>query len=518
MQTKELLWRIPLAIFGGLIAALTFPTENVWLLTPLIPAVITLAVLGAGFWMATLIAFHAGVAFYLSHIEWISQYLGPIPLFALTFSQVLSFAPAFGLVALIWLRLRGSVGRRMLFVVLAAQIWTAREWIANNFPYGGFPWSRLAMTQSETWLANWVYLGGLSLLSFVLALTGTALAVLIHGWRGRDRNPLILFAVSATAVTALVPLVLPVGNTTAEGTMTIAAIQGNANAGIFANPDRGSILQNHLDATELALTHPRASEIELIVWPENASDLDPLRSDEARAKIEELVNRTGVPLTFGTLTNRGGQTYNTTLLWLPEVGPVDYYDKKRPVPFAEYVPDRAFWRLFAPDLIDLVTRDFGFGVREGIFEVDGVPAGTLICFEIAIDDIGRDLVAEGAQLILSQTNNADFGYSDETYQQVAIAQLRAIETGRSVVNISTVGKSAIFAPDGSVLDSLEWYQPGAMVTTVELRSGLTPAMILGGLPDLVNMLLVAGMAFWVAARGSRGGITAGRSRKASKRR
>lgn len=499
MRTQELLWRIPLAILGGAVAAVTFPTENIWLLTPLIPALITLAVLGAGFWMATLIAFHGAVAFYLTHIEWISQYLGPIPLFALTFVQALSFAPAFGLVALLWLRLRTKPSHQMLFVLLAAQIWVAREWIANNFPYGGFPWSRLAMTQSDSWLSGWVYLGGLSLLSLVLALVGTGLAVLAHGWRLRTRNQLAGFSTAVVALVALVPVVLPVGNTTPEGELTLAAVQGNANAGIFANPDRGSILQNHLDATEVALNHPRAGDIELIVWPENASDLDPLRSSEARTKIEELVNRAGVPLTFGTLTNRGGQTYNTTLLWLPDTGPVDYYDKKRPVPFAEYVPDRAFWRLFAPDLIDLVNRDFGFGVRDGIFDVAGVSAGTLICFEIAIDDIGRELVADGARVILSQTNNADFGYSDETHQQVAIARLRAIETGRSVVNISTVGKSAIFAPDGAILDELEWYQPGAMVATVELRSGLTPAMLIGRWFDIVNFLLVAAVAVVLSA-------------------
>jgi apolipoprotein N-acyltransferase len=508
MRTQELLWRIPLAILGGLVAALTFPTENIWLLTPLIPALITVAVLGAGFWMATLIAFHAALAFYFSHIEWISQYLGPVPLVALTLSQALSFAPAFGLVALLWLKLRATSANRMIFVVLAAQIWTAREWLANNFPYGGFPWSRLAMTQSESWLSAWVYLGGLSLLSMLLALVGTALAVLIHDWRSNRRQPLALFAIAVTGAVALTPLLIPVGNTQPEGTMTLAAIQGNANAGIFANPDRGSILQNHLDATELALADPRAADIELIVWPENASDLDPLRFAEARAKIDELVDRAGVPLTFGTLTERGGQTYNTTLLWLPETGPVDYYDKKRPVPFAEYVPDRAFWRTFAPDLIDLITRDFGFGVRDGIFNVGSVPTGTLICFEIAIDDIGRDLVAEGAQLILSQTNNADFGYSDETFQQVAIARLRAVETGRSVVNISTVGKSAIFGPDGSVLSELEWYQPGAMVTTVELRSGLTPAMRLGRWFDLINfgivLLLATYLSFAPKSRKSRG--------------
>lgn len=499
MRTQELLWRIPLAILGGLVAALTFPTENIWWLTPLIPALITVAVLGAGFWMATLIAFHAALAFYFSHIEWISLYLGPIPLVALTVTQALSFAPAFGLVAVLWLRLKASVGTRVLFTILAASIWTAREWLATNFPYGGFPWSRLAMTQADSWLSAWVFWGGLSLLSFVLALLGTALALLIIDWRSRRRSAMaISLAVVATLV-AVVPLVTPVGNTEPVGTKTVAAIQGNANAGLFANPERGSILQNHLEATELALSHPRASDIELIVWPENASDLDPLRSAEARQKIDELVNRTGIPLTFGTITQRGGQSYNTTLLWLPKIGPVDYYDKKRPVPFAEYVPDRQFWRIFAPDLIDLVTRDYGFGVRDGIFEINGIAAGTLICFEIAIDDIGRDLVASGAQLILSQTNNADFGYSDETYQQVAIARLRAVETGRSVVNISTVGKSAIFAPDGSIIDEVDWYQPAAMVATVELRTGVTPAMAIGRWLDLGNFLLVLLLAGYLLA-------------------
>jgi len=493
MQARELFWRIPLAMLGGLVAAVTFPTENIWVLTPLIPALIVLAVLGTRFWVATLIGFHGAIVFYISHIEWISQYLGPVPLIALSVLQALSFAPALGLTAMLWLRLKQTTQHRVLFVILAALIWVAREWVANNFPYGGFPWSRLAMTQSESWLSAWVYWGGMSLLSLMLAALGIALAVLIHDWRSRRRKPLAVFAAAVAAVVGIVPLVTPTGSTEVVGSMTVAAIQGNANAGIFANPERGSILRNHLEATELALDHPLAGQLDLIVWPENASDLDPLRHPDARERIDELVNRTGVPLTFGTLTNRGDQTFNTTLLWQPNRGPVDYYDKKRPVPFAEYVPDREFWRIFAPDLIDLIVRDFAFGVRDGIFDVNGVSAGTLICFEIAIDDILRDLVAEGAEIILSQTNNADFGYSDETYQQVAIARLRAIETGRTVVNISTVGKSAIFAADGSVIDELEWYEPGAMVAEVELRTGVTPAMRIGGWFDLLNFALVLGL-------------------------
>ena len=41
--------------------------------------------------------------------------------------------------------------------------------------------------------------------------------------------------------------------------------------------------------------------------------------------------------------------------------------------------------------------------------------------------------------------------------------MRAIETGRSVVNISTVGESAIVRPDGSTQASLPAFTAGAMV-------------------------------------------------------
>jgi apolipoprotein N-acyltransferase len=174
----------------------------------------------------------------------------------------------------------------------------------------------------------------------------------------------------------------------------------------------------------------------------------------------------------------------------------DYYDKKRPVPFAEYVPHREFYRLLAPDLIDLISRDYSFGVRDGVYELEEGLAGTLICFEIAEDDIPRELVDMGSQIILSQTNNADFGFSDETYQQAAIAKLRAIETGRVVVNISTVGKSVIYGADGSTIDEVEWFEPAVMVETLDLRDGKTPAMQFGLALEFMNLAAAAGLIVW----------------------
>ncbi len=499
---RELIWRIPLAILGGLSGLYAFPTENLWGFGFAIPLLISLAVMGTGFWFATLLGFIAAMVFYISHIEWISLYLGPVPLIALATLQSLIFAPAIGAIALLYKRVQRLRFGSALYAFGFASIWVAREWVSNNFPYGGFPWSRLAMTAAESPLVNWVFWGGLSLLSFVMALLAGALSFEIKRFTKRGAKRLILPAVLTLAAFAF-PIITPLQNgSVSVGDLRVAAVQGNAKAGLFSREPQGTILNNHLDATYQAVAD---QEVDLIVWPENASDVDPLRSADARERIEAVSSKYGADFVFGTITVRGDEYFNSTVYWQPGVGPSDYYDKKRPVPFAEYVPDRDFWRSLAPELIDMVPKGYSFGNRDGIYQLSTSVAGTLICFEIAEDDIPRDLASQGAQLILSQTNNADFGYSDETWQQSAIAKLRAIETGRSVVNISTVGHSAIYRFDGSIQSELPWYTAGAMVESVELREGITPAVALGGWLDLINSLMA--MSFIAFSLG------VGRSRK-----
>ena len=491
---RQLLWRIPLGILGGGLGLYTFPTEGIYWLAPLIPAIILLATLGLGFWPATLIGFLSGQAFYISHIEWLSLYLGPVPLIALSTLMSFYFALGAGLTAWLFKRVRPKGLQVLWFAVATAAIWTLREWAANNFPYGGFPWSRLAMTQSDSFFGHWVYFGGMSLASFAVAFLGGLIALAVLERRQLKRRGRLAFGLAA-GFTLLIPVLAPLGlGTNQVGEITVAAVQGNANAGLFSNLARGTILDNHIGATQAVIDS--GQKIDLLVWPENASDLDPLRSEIARVKIEAVANAVDAPFVFGTITARGEEVFNSTLHWEPGVGPVDYYDKKRPVPFAEYVPDRAFWRMLAPDLIDLVPRGYSFGTKDGVYKISDFSAGSLICFEIAEDDIPRGLALNNAQIILSQTNNADFGYSDETYQQAAIARLRAMETGRVVVNISTVGLSAIYLPNGSIKSELPWYEAGAMIETVPLYEGSTPAMSFGVWFDLLNGLFVLSMLGW----------------------
>ncbi|NKF32787.1 apolipoprotein N-acyltransferase, partial [Pseudomonas sp. BGM005] len=71
----------------------------------------------------------------------------------------------------------------------------------------------------------------------------------------------------------------------------------------------------------------------------------------------------------------------------------------------------------------------------------------------------------------------------------AFARMRAIETGRSVVNVSTVGTSQIIRADGSTVASLDAGEAGALLEDVELRTGLTAGVLLG---SWVQLLLLWG--------------------------
>jgi len=489
---RTLLPPLLFGVSGGLLASAAYPSNAIWI--AIIPAValILYAIASVSPRQSLIVGFFAGVAFYASQIPWMTVYLGPVPWLALSILEGVVFALGSWLIALAldaarhW---RVTFFRNLNVALLVASLWTAREWVAISFPYGGFPWSRVALSQSDSPLAPWVFWGGNSLLTFVLVL---AAALLVFGFGDLSIRR---WNKSASAIALIlvfvIPLATPLDNRAEVGTLDIAAVQGNAKAGLLVYEPLGKILQNHLDASAPLLAN--SSKPELVVWPENAADKNPQMHPDAEAAISSFVEQVNAPLMFGTITERETDIFNSSILWLPKTGEADFYDKKRPVAFGEYVPDRAFYRMLAPELIDLIPRGYTFGTRDGIFMVKDQKIGTMICFEVAVDDISRDLVSQGATILIAQTNNADFGRTNQSAQQVAIARLRAIETGRAMVHISTVGTSAIILPDGTIAEQLPTYTAAVMRQELPLRTSMTPAMIFGAPFELANNFAALGI-------------------------
>ncbi|KQM83632.1 acyltransferase [Agromyces sp. Leaf222] len=491
------LWvALPVAVAAGALLDTAFPDRGWWWMAPVAVGALFASLLGRGFGGGVLIGIAGGGAFWLLHVEWLTLYLGPLPWIALAGLETALFALSAGLIAV--LLTRGSViwptlvGRFGLIPVAVAGVWTAREGVAAVWPYGGFAWGRLSISQASGGLDDLLPWIGAAGVSFVVAWLAALSVQLL-------RYPQVPFRTASFVIAAavVVLLAIPGWPTTANATLRVAAVQGGADAGLFAENRPGELLRAHRAATPLL--EPDA--VDVVVWPENSSDLDPLRSPQSARLLEQLSQDLNAPLVVGTITARGDEFFNTSLLWEPNKGITDWYDKAHPVPFAEYMPDRAFWRPFAPELIDLVTRDYSIGTRENVFDIGGVAAGVSICFDIADDRLITEMIQAGAQVILAQTNNADFGRTDESVQQLAIARMRALETARSVINISTVGTSAIIAPDGSLKSELPTWVPGAIVTEVPLSDTVTPAVIAGRQIEwFVSGLGLAGLMVALASR------------------
>ena len=121
--------------------------------------------------------------------------------------------------------------------------------------------------------------------------------------------------------------------------------------------------------------------------------------------------------------------------WDPRTGRGAHYTKRELVPFGEHIPLRSVAGWFTP-FVD-TTDDLRPGSTLGVFDLAGTRVGVAICYEVAYDYPLREAVAAGARLLVVPTNNAWYGRGEMTYQQLAMALLRAVEFGRAVVVAAT---------------------------------------------------------------------------------
>jgi apolipoprotein N-acyltransferase len=279
---------------------------------------------------------------------------------------------------------------------------------------------------------------------------------------------------------------------TAGRPVTVAIIQGNVpRSGLDFLGQREAVLDNHARETHKLAAEVRAGTVarpSLVIWPENSSDLDPYADPTARAVIDSAVRDIGVPTLVGAVIDAGDGEHveNRGIVWDPVTGPGAYYVKRHPLQFGEYIP------IFRGLLRKAITRfdrvgEFAKGRTPGSLQLGPAKIGDVICFEVAYDEIVRD-VAEDPLLVV-QTNNATFGRTSLPPQQFAMSRLRAVEHGRTVLVASTSGVSGIIAPDGKVLDRSGEFTPDIQVKRVPMRTSRTLADHLGATPEWVLALL-----------------------------
>ena len=502
------LWAAVLtSVVSGVMLTTAFPALSWWPMA--FPAVVLalIGLVGRRVWSSVLVGFAFGAAFFFVNLIFTARYLGPVPWIALSMLEALLTAAGAVPITLAyrWLPrvLPGLVARLALLPLLVAGLWTLREQVVGSWPYGGFPWGRIGITQVNSPLADLASWVGVSGLTFLVVLLCAAAIEYVRAARFRR----VLTALP-TVIVALLLLLVPQFPTTAAGTLRVGAVQGNGPAGYFDERTENAVLRAQLEATAPLLDE----DMDVLLWPEGGVDSDPTSNDSTAAVLDDLSARIDAPLIVAAVTQRGDEYFNSSLLWKADEGAVQTYDKRHPVPFGEYVPDRAFFEPFAPDLIGLIQREYTPGVTQPFFDLDGVGVGLAICFDVIYDDVIWDGARDGAQIYMFQTNNADFRGTDENLQQLAFARMRAIETGRSVVNLSTVGTSQVITSDGTTIDGLPADVAGHMLTDVPLRTGLTPAVVAG---EGIKMVIGWGSLLAVVALGIIVALRARRQREAA---
>jgi apolipoprotein N-acyltransferase len=454
-------------------------------LAPVPVAILTVLCRGASVGRGAALGFAGGLGFFVPLLIWTGTIAGPLAWLALALLEAAFFAPLGAALAVVT-RLPGWPG-------WAAALWVGEEALRDRLPFGGFPWGRLAFSQGDTWLTPLAAAGGAPLVTFGVAVIGSALAA------GLVRNNLRAGLVAAAAVVVAAPLIpTPVGGEQ----VTIAVVQGNVpRLGLDAFAQRAAVLGNHATATHELATAVRAGSQprpDLVIWPENASDLDPYTDPQAAQIISDAVTDVGVPVLVGAvLDGPGDKVRNAGIVWDPTSGPGEMYVKRHPVPFGEYMPFRSLARRISSK-VDLVPRDFASGPKAGRLDVGPARLADVICFEVAYDGVVRDAVRAGGRLLVVQTNNATFGRSGETYQQLAMGRLRAVEHGRAVLVAATSGVSAVIAPDGHLVTRSKVFTRDLLVEGVPLRSSSTLATRLGLVPELL-LCAIAALALAVAA-------------------
>jgi apolipoprotein N-acyltransferase len=315
----------------------------------------------------------------------------------------------------------------------------------------------------------------------------------------------VAVAVGLVAVGALVPL----GGGGSSGSVTVAIVQGNVpRLGLDFNAQRRAVLDNHVQGTVRLAARVAAGEVpapDLVVWPENASDVDPMRDPQAAASIDEAAAAIGVPILVGALSYGpgAGEVRNVSLVWEPGSGGSveQVYVKRHPVPFAEYVPLRRLARMVSKQ-VDRVRADFVAGSSPGVLRLGEVSVSGIICFEVAYDGLVRDTVTGGAQVLAVQTNNASFNAA-EAGQQLAMVRLRAVEHGRDGLMASTVGISAFVDQNGRVSQPTEFNTAAVVVSELDLGTTRTLATRTGFWPEMVLVVLagaVVVVAGWLRRR------------------
>lgn len=472
-----------LAPLAGLATVGAFAPFDIWVLALLAPLLLVWLWLDAPPRRALLLGWLYGLGLMGGGVYWLTISVGIYSGgglavgVALNVLLVMIMALYYGAAG--WLTVRLSDGERWRLLLIAPAAWVLMEWL-RGWLFSGFPWLNLGASMIDSPLLGWAPVGGVYLLSMwvmvsVCALLSARLAPLVFAvviW-------LLGLGLSDVSFTQ------PIGDR-----LPVAIAQGNVPQD---QKWRGDMLmptlRRYLDLTQ------RAGGAKLIVWPETAVPAYAHRVEQQLLQpLDELARVRGQDILFGIPVMDPDKRYYNAMLRVGESGR-DRYAKRHLVPFGEFVP---FADALKPitDLLAIPLSSFSAGDAgtPPVLTLAGHTAGIGICYE---DAFGREVnqALPQAAFLVNASNDAWFGDSLAPHQHLAMARLRAAETGRYLLRATNTGISAIIDDRGHVVVRSPQFQVDLLQALIQPRAGATPYVRVGDWGVVVlAMVILLGVA------------------------
>ena len=374
-------------------------------------------------------------------------------------------------------------------------VWVLVDAVRGRWPFGGQPLSTLAQGQVGGVLGPIVRVGGPLLLIGVTVVAGVALAAATRrAWRWAAVAAVLVVGAGIGAAVA------PRGHAT--GSLRVALVQGGGPTGHRdVEQDDRAVFLRHLHESERVQT-----PVDLVVWPEDVVDTEgPVTAKPEGDELAALARRLDATLVVGTVEGEGDRFRNSAQVFLPDGSVGDRFEKVRRVPFGEFTPLRSILELFAGDALIQTEAIAGHG--HGVIDTPVGRLGVVISWEVFFADRARDAIGHGGTVLLNPTNGATFRGTAVQSQQLAASRLRAIETGRWVLQVAPTGYSAVISPTGEVIVRTDIGEATVVHRDIETRAGQTIATRVGDWPAGVLAVLALAAGWLVDRRAQRSRTT-----------
>jgi apolipoprotein N-acyltransferase len=405
---------------------------------------------------------------------------------------------------------------------------TLAEGVRTSWPFGGLPIGGVFLGQADGPLLGIARLGGPLGLTALVYLGGVATAALAealvaaaqdgsrtrtHGHRAPS-SALVraITGLGAPALTGLVAVLVVAGAAVAAdnspdggapvGSLSTAAVQGGGPRGFSKSQiDPSVVLAAQMAATD-TLGRRAGPAPRLVLWPEDVVSLDTtLAHSTEQAVLSRLARTLRTTLVVGVTETISDRTFkNEVVAFGPNGALVSRFEKVHRVPFGEYVPFRDFFAHFGD--LSSVPLDAVPGTGSGLMTTPAGPLGAMVSYEVFYADRGRSSVRDGAQLLIVPTNTSSYATAQVPTQEIAAAQIQAVQQGRDLLQTAPTGYSAAITNHGVVERRTVLGARQIVLATLDRRVGWTIYVRYGDTPVLVasGVALAAGWAVAISRR------------------